>query len=240
MSIKIDLKILLFLLLFSLTSQIDLYIVLMLFAFIHEIGHLCAGLLLGFKPQEVAITPVGMRIEFKPKCEEYNQKVRKGNTLAIKRGIIAIAGPLTNFAIIAVMILIGNIKPEFMIWNIHNINYITIIYSNFLIGIFNLIPIYPLDGGRIIKEILHIIVGLERSETYTYKISKITIILLTIIASIAILYMQNISIIIILAYLLGIVLVERKRYYTRQSIRKMVEEEAENITKKLAYKAKTW
>lgn len=224
MSVKIDLKILLFLLLFSLTSQIELYVLLMLFAFIHELGHLCSGIFLGFKPQEIAITPVGMKIEFKPKCEEYNQKVKKANTLAIKRAIVALAGPITNFIIIAITLVIQHVNPQWLAWN-NTMNVATIIYSNFLIGIFNLIPIYPLDGGRLVREILHITVGLKKAETYTYKISKFTLILLTIIASIAILYLQNISIIIILAYLLGIVLVERKKYYTKRSIRKMLKEE---------------
>ena len=221
MSVKIDLKILLFLLLFSLTSQIELYVLLMLFAFIHELGHLCSGIFLGFKPQEIAITPVGMKIEFKPKCEEYNQKVKKANTLAIKRAIVALAGPITNFIIIAITLVIQHVNPQWLAWN-NTMNVATIIYSNFLIGIFNLIPIYPLDGGRLVREILHITVGLKKAETY--KISKFTLILLTIIASIAILYLQNISIIIILAYLLGIVLVERKRYYTRRRIHRILAE----------------
>ncbi len=40
MSIKIDLKIFLFVILFWLTSQIEIYAILMIFALIHELGHL--------------------------------------------------------------------------------------------------------------------------------------------------------------------------------------------------------
>lgn len=215
MSIKIDLKILLFLLLFCLTSQIDIYILLMIFALIHELGHLFAGLILGFKAQEISITPVGMKIEFTAKCEEYNKKIFKGHTLAIRRAIIALAGPVTNFLIIALTIIITNVFPELrqvQLFNIGNINYQTIIYSNLLIGIFNLIPIYPLDGGRVIKEILHITVGLKKSYTYTHMLSKITIIMLTALASVLILYIHNISIIIILAYLWVLMILEHRGY----------------------------
>lgn len=87
-----------------------------------------------------------------------------------------------------------------------------VIYANILIGIFNLIPIYPLDGGRAIKNILHITVGLKKSYEYTNQISKITICLLTGICSIAILYIRNIAILLILAYLWYLVIVENKKY----------------------------
>lgn len=214
MSIKIDLTIIIFLLLFCITSQIEIYLILMLFACIHELGHLCAGLLLGFKAKEIQISPIGMRIEFKPQCEEYNKKIKKGNTLTIKRGIVALAGPLTNFIIICIIIIAMKLNETLFLSELC----ITIIYANFLIAIFNLIPIYPLDGGRIIKEILHMIVGLKKSYTYSYKISKITIIILTAISSITILYIQNISIIIILVYLWGLVLLERKKYMQKKII----------------------
>lgn len=221
MSIKIDLLIIAFLLLFCITSQIEIYLILMLFACIHEIGHLCAGLILGFKPHEIQISPIGMRIEFKPQWEECNTKIGKGNTLTIKRGIIALAGPLTNFIIICIILLIMRINKNLVSSELCT----TIVYTNFLIGIFNMIPIYPLDGGRIIKEILHIGLGLKKADTYIYKISKITIILLTAISSITILYIQNISIIIILIYLWGLVLLERKRYMQRKLMYKKITEE---------------
>ncbi len=224
MSIKIDLKIILFILLFCFTSQVEMYVLLMIFAMIHELGHLCAGLILGFKLQEISITPFGMKIEFKPQCEEYNTKVGKGSCLAIKRGIVAIAGPLTNFVIICIMIIAMSLNSELLINPIAT----TIIYSNFLIAIFNLIPIYPLDGGRIVKEILHIKFGLQESHAYTYKISQISIIALTVISSILIIYIQNISVLIILAYLWGLMLVERKRHHTKERINKIILLQREN------------
>lgn len=223
MSIKIDITIFLFLLIFCLTSQVEMYILLLLFALIHELGHLVTGLLLGFKPQEFNITPVGMKMEFKAKCEEYNKKVGKGNTLGIKNGIIAVAGPLTNFIMITLILTLINVNPELKTINLWNINYLTIIYANLLIGIFNLIPIYPLDGARSIKEILHIIFGSKKANIYIHYISKITIILLTAIASIAILYIQNISIVVILIYLWGIMIIESKRYHMKKKIQETID-----------------
>ena len=97
MSIKIDLKIFLILLLFLFTSQIEIYIILMFFALIHELGHCLAGMVLGLKPQTIRIMPFGVRIEFKIPCEEYNKKILKGNSLAIKKCIIACARSINQF-----------------------------------------------------------------------------------------------------------------------------------------------
>lgn len=210
MRIRINLKIFLFVLIFILTKQIKIYGILMLFAFIHELGHMIVGILLGFKPEKLEIMPYGVSVGFNVKCEDYNKKIKKGNMLAIKKLIIALAGPLTNF-IITIIFLMANI-------NFFGIERELVIYSNILIGIFNLIPIYPLDGGRAIKNILHITVGLQNSYEYTNQISKITICLLTGVCSIAILYIRNVAILLILAYLWYLVIVENRKYNRKKEI----------------------
>ena len=53
------------------------------------------------------------------------------------------------------------------------------IYTNLLIMFFNLIPIYPLDGGRILKRILHIKFDTIKTETLITKITEINLIILT-------------------------------------------------------------
>ena len=102
MQIKVDLKILIFALIFFLTNQIKLYILLMIFAFIHELGHLITGIIVGMKPEKLELMPFGVAISFKIKPEEYNKKIKKGNQLEIKKILVAIAGPITNFIIIVI------------------------------------------------------------------------------------------------------------------------------------------
>lgn len=214
MSIKIDLMIAFFIILFCITSQIEIYLILLFFAIVHEIGHLIVGLFLEFKPKEIQINIAGVRIEFKPKIEEYNKRVLKGSSLSLKRAIIAMAGPVTNFLIIAILQIVSIINPKFMLSDMG----VNVVYANFLIGVFNLIPIYPLDGGRILKEVLYIFKGLKKAYIYTYKISKITIIVFTAISSIAILYLRNFAVVIILMYLWMLVFVERNRYKRKMMI----------------------
>ena len=136
MVFRIDLKIFLFLILFYLTKQIEIYSVVMIFAIIHELSHLIAGILLNMKVKRVTLMPVGLSVEFSLSKEDYNSKVLKSNKLEVKRIIIALAGPIINLLIMFITMFLKidyNFKQ-------------TIIYSNFLIAMFNLLPIYPLDG----------------------------------------------------------------------------------------------
>lgn len=196
MRFRIDLKIFAFLILFYITKQIETYALLVLFAIIHEIGHLVVGLAVGMKPEKFEIMPYGVSVAFKITPQDFNVKIKKGNIFELKKIIVALAGPITN-AIILIICMNINI-PIFL--------GLMIIYSNFLLIIFNLLPIYPLDGGRILKGILHIFCGRIKAEDYINKISIITTILLTIIASISILYLKNIAIFIIMMYVWYIVI----------------------------------
>ena len=58
MSISINLKIFLIVLLFILTGQSKFYFFVMLFLLAHEIGHLIAGICLGFKPKQINLMPL--------------------------------------------------------------------------------------------------------------------------------------------------------------------------------------
>lgn len=91
MSIKLNLNIFLFLLLFLLTNQIEIYGLVMLFAFIHELGHLLCGMILGFKAESLKIMPLGFSISFKTNINDYNIKIGKSNILTIKKLFINMA-----------------------------------------------------------------------------------------------------------------------------------------------------
>lgn len=215
MQIKINLSLFILIGLFYFTSQLEIYAIFMLFIIIHELGHLIVGILFGLKPNKLELMPLGISISFGLDTREYNYKIRKGNLLSIKKIIIALAGPITNIIIALIYIMTDitsfGIQREY------------IIYSNLLISIFNFLPIYPLDGGRICKTMLHIFCGLKKSMDYTNSISRMSIILLTAICSIAILYIKNVAILLILGYLWLIFLRENKRYEMKKNIYNILE-----------------
>ena len=82
----------------------------MAFAFIHEIGHLACGIILGLKVKSMSIMPFGVAINF----EDYSNKY------VMKKIFIAIAGPFTNL----IFVILGHIYD----WESE------IIYANILIG----------------------------------------------------------------------------------------------------------
>lgn len=218
MRFKIDLKIFIFLIIFLFTRQIEVYATIMFFAIIHELGHLLAGLLLGMKPEKMEIKPYGISISFKILYEDYNKKVKQGNLLELKKIIVALAGPITNVIIIL------------LIWNIEMaiINKLLIIYSNILLILFNLLPIYPLDGGRIFKGILYILFGKRKAEKYTNNMSFACLLLLTLISSILVYYLKNISIFLIIVCLWIIYIKQDLIYRRRNKIYYLVEKTIEN------------
>ncbi|MBP2020262.1 stage IV sporulation protein FB [Clostridium punense] len=102
---------------------------------IHEFIHLITARVLGFSGFTVEILPIGAVLKLKD-LEEATPK---------EDLIISVSGPLGNFIMALACIAINYFyKSDFLTLMI---NY------NLVIGIFNLIPAFPLDGGRILRDI---------------------------------------------------------------------------------------
>ena len=215
MSIKINLNVFLFVPLFILTNQIELYALVMLFALIHELGHLLCGVILDFEVENFEIMPLGFSVEFKPNVKDYNKKIMKSNILTVKKLCINLAGPMANFIIIIVAYL-------FKLQDI-------IIFSNLIILIINMIPIYPLDGGRVLKNVLKLLFGNQKALKCTNTISNVAVIMLTIISSIGIYYYKNIAILFAIIFVWLLILKENKKFNTYNKIYKAIDKEKNYI-----------
>jgi stage IV sporulation protein FB len=122
---------------------------------LHELGHSFAAQYYGVEVKQIVLLPIGGvaqlgRIPDKP----------------IQEFVIAIAGPLVNFALALIMVVIGFaagwrlalIGPAGMIESMGTLSVAAIFdyvfVSNLFLGIFNLIPAFPMDGGRVLRALL--------------------------------------------------------------------------------------
>jgi len=118
---------------------------------LHEVGHILTGKHFGISPRAIVLLPVGgvtIFDEVKPAfSSDWRREVR-----------IAAAGPAVNFAIAAcAAVLLRVAIPQDRLWADPNVSSSDLLHSfiwtNLWLGLFNILPAYPLDGGRVLRAI---------------------------------------------------------------------------------------
>ena len=151
---------------------------------IHEFGHAITGIILGYKLIKIDFYPLGgVTILDLPI-----------NISLLKEILILIMGPITQ---IIGYLLLRNIFP-----------YIRLYHYTLLI--FNLLPLYPLDGGKIINIIFNYKFNYLNSFKITYYISIITMIILFIYN----IFFFNLNLFLMISILLfKLIKIYKNRYY---------------------------
>lgn len=175
--------------------KINIYFIFIISILLHEMAHMIVGVWLGLKIKKIMFNPLGVCLEFIGYRE---------NKKTIKKIIINLSGPLFNF-IFAIIISHLNIEYKLKI---------DLFYTNLLLGIFNLLPIIPLDGGKILKEILSIKFGYKNANIYSMNISKILLIFISLSYSILIFKIKNVFLFFIIIYLWYLQIIEEKKLRT--------------------------
>ena len=122
---------------------------------IHELGHTIIAYLFKVKIEKIYIYPLGG-------ISKYRMSL---NINPFKELLILLGGPLFQFFAFFILIIIF---PS---------NYDLIVIYHFGILLFNLLPIYPLDGGRLLNLLIEVFIPYKLS----LKISIITSYLLVLI-----------------------------------------------------------
>lgn len=188
MKIEINLKIVFAIVLFFIFNNLNMYIIFLFFVIIHEMCHLIVGLIIGGKANKMYITPFGVSLEM----------YLYGKTKHLNKIIFYLSGPIIN---IILGFIFFYLKFDFKL-----------VYTNFAIGLFNLLPILPLDGGKVLKEILTIVFDSQMSNDIIIIFSKFILSLLSLTYSILIIKIKNIYILILLVYLWYLFFKEERKY----------------------------
>ena len=138
----------------SLVFNVLEYLALFLIVLMHEFGHSLACRQVGGEANQIVLWPLGG-------VAYVNPPPRPGATL----WSIA-AGPLVNVVLIPVLSVLGMLSRSLgraaAMPNAHALLR-AVWFINLSILIFNLLPIYPLDGGQILRSLLWFVLGRARS-----------------------------------------------------------------------------
>ncbi len=136
---------------------------------LHELGHALVAARFGIDAKNIIIFPIGGIAGLEKYPEEPRQELA-----------ISLAGPLVSFGLALIISLFLHAdEPYWKLENFQNLDTTArFLYSlqaaNIFLALFNLIPAFPLDGGRILRALLSFRYNYIKATSLTAHISKIT------------------------------------------------------------------
>ena len=113
----------------------------------HEFGHALAARRYGIRTPDITLLPIGGLARLERMPEKPGQEI-----------VVALAGPAVNVVIAAVLILIMNTRFDIeALQRLDNpaLDFMVRLASvNIFLVLFNLIPAFPMDGGRVLRAVL--------------------------------------------------------------------------------------
>ena len=126
-------------------SAVLIWLLVFLCVLLHELGHALAAKAYGIPTIDITLYPIGGVARMERMPEKPVQEL-----------VVAIAGPLVNVVIIivlgAVLLATGGLDLNAIV---SDPNLLQILFwTNIVMVVFNLIPAFPLDGGRVLRALL--------------------------------------------------------------------------------------
>ena len=122
---------------FALTGKVFLFLTATLTALIHELGHAYYAEKLGYKLNKISLMPYGAVVNGAIDGLSYADEI-----------LVALFGPLVNLFICLVFTAFWWLMPETYAYTD------SVVFANLSVACINLLPAYPLDGGRIFSAFL--------------------------------------------------------------------------------------
>ena len=157
--VKINPLFIILLFILSYFGNMRVVIVYFIFLLLHEMGHMYTARLLGYRFDTIDFMPYGLGLQ------------TNNIYISVKNDIlITIAGPMINILFITIIVILWWCYPTSYYYTLDAY------YVNVSILLMNILPIFPLDGGRILMLLLK-----EKYRVQTMKIMKVFTIVFIVI-----------------------------------------------------------
>lgn len=181
----------------ALTGYFMELLVLFVIVLVHELGHVAAAKGFGWRVKEVKLLPFGGVAE-----------VEEAAGVSAKEDVIvALAGPLQN----GWMALAAWGLGQLGLWHSEWASYV--VEANLMIALFNLLPIHPLDGGKLLHALLGSICQYYKALLWTARLGMLCSCLM--IAAAVIPFLLEESTVQLNLLVVGIFLFASNRAYSR-------------------------
>ena len=137
---------------------------------LHELGHSVAAQHYGIQVKQILLLPISGLAQLGRMPEKPSQEL-----------VISAAGPLVNFALAAALAVLGlaygqELGLQFAFRLPSGITlgavFSYVFVANLFLGLFNLLPAFPMDGGRILRSLLAMRLEYSRATTYAVTIGQ--------------------------------------------------------------------
>jgi stage IV sporulation protein FB len=152
---------------------------------LHELGHSLTALHFGIRVKDITLLPIGgiARLETLPERPLHEL-------------LITLAGPMVNFALVIILVLVlALVGGAGLFLDLDQLAYLLagprtsalslIVYllaANLLLGLFNLLPAFPMDGGRVLRAFLAMWTSYPRATRIAARVGQLMAVGLVLLA----------------------------------------------------------
>ncbi len=112
---------------------------------LHELGHAFTARAFGVRVPRILLLPIGGMAEFSSLPRRPLAEI-----------LIAIAGPAVNAVIVAALLLVVPLPSREQLATLDLSLWQLLLVMNAVMGAFNLLPAFPMDGGRVLRALLSV------------------------------------------------------------------------------------